>query len=201
MQDLEDALEKLVAAGTKPYIARDVKSVKDLRYSERQKLLKMRFEKDPRWAIGIVDPKAGPGTIDYDDTSTDRPLSWDPNEGPLTVQELEATLEKLVALGTQQIIGRNVRSARELTYGERQDILRRYYKDDPRWQIGVIDPTVPPDHIDLLTDPSYFDRRPQGYDENERPLTVEEVDETLHKMLDKKLRAQDGRGLDDRRAR
>jgi hypothetical protein len=198
VQELEETLKKLVAAGTKALLGRDVASVKDLRYSERQKLLKKHYAKDPRWAIGVVDPKAGPDQIDLADPAyaADRPLNWDPNEGPLTVQELEATLEKLVQLGTQPFIGRKVHSVRELTYGERQDILHRYYKDDPRWQIGVVDPKVPPDKIDLA-DPGYAAERPANYDRFEAPLTIQEVDKTLHEMLDKKLRAQDGHGLDD----
>jgi len=191
VQELEETLKKLVAAGTKAVLGRDVASVKDLRYSERQKLLKKHYAKDPRWAIGVVDPKAGADQVDLEDPAyaADRPLNWDPNEGPLTVQELEATLEKLVRLGTQQIIGRKVRSVRELTNDERQDILHLYYKDDPRWKIGVVDPNARPDLIDLDSDLNEYLR--------ETPLTVQEVDETLREMLGKKLQEQEGRGLDD----
>lgn len=185
VQELEETLKKLVAADTKSVIGRDVKSVSDLRYSERQKLLKKHYAKDPRWKIGVVDPKAPIDEIELADPSraADRPLNWDPHEGPLTVQDLQATLEKFVQLGTQHIIGRNVRSVRELTYGERQDILRRYYKDDPRWKIGVVDTQAGDDLIDKGMD-AYL---------RESPLTIQEVDKTLREMLDRKLRQQDGR--------
>lgn len=189
VQDLEETLKTLVAAGTMALLGRDVKAVKDLRYAERQKLLKRHYADDPRWAIGIVDPKAQPDHIDMDDNVVGRPLNWNPHEGPLTVQELEATLEKLVALGTTPFIGRNVRSAKELTYGERQDILERYYGKDPRWKIGIIDPTVPPDHIDI-GDPSHQHVRPTGWDREESPYSIQEIEETLKKMLDRKLKEQ-----------
>lgn len=183
VQELEETLKKLVAAGTKAVIGRDVGSVDDLRYSERQKLLKKHYAKDPRWRIGVVDPKASLDEIELADPSrqADRPLSWDPHEGPLTVQELEATLEKLVALGTMHIIGRNVHTVRELTYGEKQDILRRYYKDDPRWAIGVVDTSAPLDNLNPKEMKFLRDTA----------LTIQEVEETLRKMLDKKLREQD----------
>ncbi len=88
-------------------------------------------------------------------------------------------------LGTQQIIGRKVRSVRELTNDERQDHPASYItSDDPRWKIGVVDPNAPPDLIDLDSNLSKYLR--------ETPLTIQEVDETLRKMLDKKLQEQDG---------
>ncbi len=58
----------------KPMIGRDVASVKDLRYSERQKLLKKHYAKDPRWAIGVVDPKAGPDQVDLADPGLRRQI-------------------------------------------------------------------------------------------------------------------------------
>jgi hypothetical protein len=44
---------------------------------------------------------------------------------------------------------------------------------------------VPLDHLDPAL------RNPAGWDENEAALTIQEVEETLRKMLEQKLRAQD----------
>jgi hypothetical protein len=186
-QELEETLRKLVAAGTRRMLGVDVASVNALTYAQRQKLLRTHYKDDPRWAIGIVDPTAPPDFIDLEERQDLRPLNWDPHEGPLTVQDLNAALEKLVQLGTQQFIGRTVRSAKELSYGERQIILEKYYGKDPRWQIGIIDPTVPPDLLDLG---ERQDVSGGGYIEEESPLTVQEVEETLKKMLTRKLEEQ-----------
>ena len=183
VQELEKALKEMVAAGTKQFIGRDVASVVNLTYRERQILLKRRFPNDPRWLIGIVNPEAPP---DYMDKGR-RPVNFAKPIVPLTVQDLEETLKQAVASGTAGVIGRNVASADELNDSERDAILKEHYKDDPRWEYGIVDPTAPPDHIDLLSG----DRdHPPGWNPNEAVLTVQEIDETLQKMLNQKLAKQ-----------
>jgi hypothetical protein len=97
-----------------------------------------------------------------------------------------------VKLGTAYMIGRDVRSAKALTHEERQIILKKYFGDNLRWQLGVIDPSVPPDYIDVA-DPSGQHLRPAGWDPHESPLSIQEIEQTLRKMLDRKLEEQKAR--------
>jgi len=191
VQELEETLKKLVASGLEKVLGRKIDRVSALTYAERQRLLQAYYKDDPRWAIGIVDPNAPPDFIDLEERPDLQPPDWDPHEGPLTVQYLNATLEKLVKLGAQYMIGRDVRAARDLTYGERQVILEKYFGKDPRWQIGVIDPTAPLDEIELQNERK--DLRPAEWDPHESPRTIQEMEQTLHKMLDRKLEDQKAR--------
>jgi hypothetical protein len=183
VQELEKALKEMVAAGTKDIIGRDVASIVNLTYRERQILLKKRFPDDPRWLIGVVNPKAPP---DYMDRVRSTP-SFEEPVVPLTVQDLEETLRRQVVSGTAGIIGRDVASVDELNDGERDAILEKHYKNDPRWEYGIVDPKAPPDHIDLLSGDA---KHPPGWTPNEAVLTVQEIEETLKMMLDKKLAEQ-----------
>jgi hypothetical protein len=187
VQEGEAALKEMIAAGTKAIIGRDVKSINNLSFRERDVLLKKHFGDDPRWMIGFVDPKA---KKDYLEQEAESKIAEaiGMTHAPLTVQEIEETLDRLVALGTGHVIGRNVETADELNDGERDALLRKYYENDPRWARGIIDPTVPLDHLD----PAMI--KPAGWDENEAVLTIQEVEETLRKMLEQKLREQDTAG-------
>jgi hypothetical protein len=187
MQEAEAALKEMVAAGTKAIIGRDVKSINNLSFRERNVLLKERFGNDHRWMVGFVDPKAKKHYLEKEaESAIAEAIGM--TQPPLTVQEIEETLDRLVALGTGHVIGRNAETADELNDGERDALLRKYYENDPRWERGVIDPTVPLDHLD----PALI--KPAGWDENEAALTIQEVEETLRNMLEQKLREQDAAG-------
>ena len=92
-------------------------------------------------------------------------------------------MTKAVASGTAGVIGRNVAAVDELNDAERDAILEKHYKNDPRWEYGIVDPTAPPDHIDLLQKDA---KHPPGWNSNEAVLTIQEIEETLKMMLDKK---------------
>lgn len=199
VQELEETLKKLVASGLESVLGRKVERVSALTQVERQRLLKAHYKDDPRWAIGIVDPQAGDDVHEIHGRDwVLQPIGWDENATPLTVQEVEAALEKLVKLGTTFMIGRDVRSAKALTHEERQIILKNYFGDNLRWHLGVIDPTVPPDHIDL-SDPSHQHLRASGWDREESPYSIQEIEQTLKKMLDRKLKEQKARDASDQR--
>lgn len=183
VQELEAALKEMIAAGTKDIIGRDVASIVNLTYRERQILLKKRFPNDPRWLIGVVNPKAPP---DHMDRVRSTP-SFEAPAIPLTVQDLEETLVRAVASGTAGVIGRNVASVDELNDAERDAILEKHYKNDPRWEYGIVNPKAPPDHIDLIEKHA---KRPPGWTPNEAVLTIQEIEETLKMMLGKKLAEQ-----------
>lgn len=184
VQELEAALKEMVAAGTKALIGRDVKSINNLSHRERHILLERRFGNDPRWLVGIVDPKAKPDHLAREDYGVNS-AGMQNYVAPLTVQEVEETLDRLVALGTGHVIGRNVATADELNDGERDALLKKYYENDPRWELGIIDPTVPVDHLD-----ESLGKNPAKRDPNEPVLTIQEVEETLRKLLEQKLREQ-----------
>jgi hypothetical protein len=190
VQEAETALKEMVAAGTKAIIGRDVKSINNLSFRERNVLLKQRFGDDHRWMVGFVDPKAKPDYLAREGESGGINFA-NPNGmlAPLTVQEIEETLDRIVALGTGHVIGRNVETADDLNDGERNALLKKYYENDPRWEFGVIDPTVPVDHLDQS-----LGNHPADRDLNEAVLTIQEVEETLRKMLEQKLREQDAAG-------
>ena len=131
---------------------------------------------------GEVDPTAKESNPElYEESDT----QFAAHDGPLTVQEIEATLKSAVSWGTQQIIGRNVEDVKDLTAGERQALIDHYYRDDPRLAQGIIDPTSPPDMIALCSDEEYGHLAPTQRDEfcNLSPPTKQEIEETLKKML------------------
>jgi len=133
-----------------------------------------------------------PGTVD-----PDAPLTIQEKEailgngffdesGPLTVQEVDADLTKLIALGTERFIGRAVKSIRNLTARERGALIEQLYKDDPRWEHGIVDPNADPDLVDICFESGLKHLLPLGQDLDFceiAPLTVQEVEATLKKML------------------
>lgn len=113
--------------------------------------------------------------------------------GPLTVQEVDADLTKLIALGTERFIGRAVKSIRKLTARERGALIEQLYKDDPRWEHGIVDPNADPDLVDMCFEGGLKHLLPTGHELDFceiAPLTVYEVEATLKKML----REQQGTG-------
>jgi hypothetical protein len=187
VQEAEAALKEMVAAGTKAIIGRDVQSINNLSFRERNILLKERFGNDHRWMVGFVDPKAKKDFLEKEAESKMAEMIG-MTHAPLTIQEVEETLDRLVALGTGHVIGRNVETADALNDGERDALLRKYYENDPRWERGIIDPTVPLDHLDPAT------LGPSEKVFTDPVLTIQEVEETLGKLLERKLREQDAAG-------
>jgi hypothetical protein len=188
VQEGEEALNEMIAAGTKAIIGRDVKSINNLSFRERHVLLEKRFGDDHRWMVGFVDPKAKKHYLEQEGNANSIAASIGMTQPPLTVQEIEETLDRLVALGTGHVIGRNVETADELNDGERDALLQKYYENDPRWARGTIDPTVPLDHLDPAT------LGPSRKVFTDTVLTIQEVEETLRNMLEQKLREQDAAG-------
>ena len=189
MQELEETLARLVAAGTKRFIGRDASSVFNLSYAERQAILKAHYADDPRWAIGVIDTRAPDNSGVYGLASSETDVS---ETSPLTVQELNETLARLVKWGTMPIIGRKVASVADLADGERQAILENYYGKDPRWQVGVIDTAAPPDYLEAM-DPQNEAGAGSEFFETASPRTIRERDAALREMLEKKLKEQKAR--------
>ncbi len=116
--------------------------------------------------------------------------------GPLTVQEVDADLEKMIALGTERFIGRRVTSLKALTRRERWALIEQLYKDDPRFEVGIIDPHADPDFADMCFGGGYRHLLPVGHEVEfceVAPLTVQEVEATLKKMLREQQQSGFGR--------